>query len=241
MPRIRTIYFKQLLDRAFQRFLGEENGSFTRMEMPGKTTYVYSGTKSRQALKKKFLSWIVEDVFSLFKEFSFEDPTYNFVIGACIPRNNSFLRCFSEENPLPEKIRKVVFSGSDLRYYVSEKDIRVDPIFFNSVFEDVFLELFDRKRAKKFLGKLFRNVFFVRHSSLDCYSAYKILRMEYGRTSVENVVKSEGMKTDVGIKSVNERIDDSVSGKISFLKSEMMKPTRDEFLSFVGGCLEGRI
>ena len=241
VPRIRTIYFKQLLDMAFQRFLGDEDGSFTRLESEGKTTYVYSGTKSRTALKKKFLLLTVDETFSIFSEFSLENPTYNFVLGGCVPRKNPFLRLFSGENPLPEKLRNVIFSGSDVRYYVPEKDIRVDPIFFNSVFEDVFLELFDRKKARKHLGKLFRNVFFVRHTYLDCWMAYNVLRMAYGRNFVENVVKSSRMRTDVGLKSVNERIDVIVPGKMSFLKSEMMRPTRDEFLSFVGGCMEGRI
>ena len=241
IPRIRAIYFKQLADRAFQRFLSERNGDFTKLERDGGTLYVYSGTKSRNSLRSMFREWILSDLFSLFPEFDIERPVYNFVLGSCIPRENALLRCVRGNSYFPEVLRKILSSGKDIRYYPVERDIKIDLDLFNSVLEDVFIDLFDRKRAKKFLGTRFRNVFFLRHPVLDCYMVFKVLRFSYGRNSVENVVKTEGMKVDVGLRSLNERIDENVSGKIPFLKSESMAPVRDEVMDFVRGCLEGRV
>ena len=241
VPRLRTIYFKQLVDRAFRKFLWECNDSFTRVEKDYRILYVWSGKEGRKSLGKRFLSWIVEDLESLVDEFDIENPSYCLVIGSCSPKNNPFLKLDPERKKIPEALWKIISSDHDIRYYPREGDVRVDPDLLNSVLEDVFLELFDRKKAKKALGRLFRNVFFLRHSSLDCYMAFKILRMEYGRGIVENMVEQNGMERDVSIRSVNERIDEKVSGKISFLKSEIMRPAREEFLGFVRGCLEGKI
>lgn len=241
IPKLRAIYFKQLVDRAFQRFVREMEPYFTRMGSPESVSYVYSGTISRNTLKRMFLGWILEDLGGIFGKFDLESPEYVFVLGSCLPRNNALLRCAAGETKFPAVLRKILASGRDIRYYPAEKDIRIDLDLFNSVFEDVFLELFDRKRAKIHLGPLFRNVFFLRHSVLDCYMAFKLLRMQYGRNTVENVVKNLGMKTDVGLRSINERIDEHVSGKISFLKSKMMEPVREEVAEFVRGCLDGRL
>lgn len=241
VSRIRALYFKQLADRAFQRFLRERNGDFTRQEGKKGTVYVYSGTVSRNTLKNMFLKWILEDIFAIFPEFDLEKPVWNFVLGSCLPRNNVLLRCVSGDSYFPAVLRKILDSGRDIRYYPVERDIKVDLDLFNSVLEDVFLELFDRRKARKVLGNRFRNVFFLRHSSLDCYMAFKLLRCVYGRNTVGNVVKELDMKVDVGLRSLNERIDEYVSGKISFLKSEMMAPVRTEVLDFVRGCLEGRL
>ena len=241
-PRIRALYFKQLADRAFQRFLREKNGDFVRQEgKNGETLYVYSGTASRNTLKGMFLGWILEDIRSIFPKFDLERPVWNFILGSCLPRNNALLRCVSGNAYFPAILRKILDSGQDIRYYPVEKDVKVDLELLNSVLEDVFLELFDRKRAKKILGDRFRNVFLLRHSVLDCYMAFKLLRGMYGRNTVGNVVEETGMKVDVGLRSLNERIDEHISGKIPFLKSEMMRSTRNEVEEFVRGCLEGRI
>ena len=241
IPRLRAIYFKQLADRAFQRFLREREAHFTRLGKGDSVTYVYSGTASPGTLKRLFLGWIVEDLESLFPEFDLENPEYVFVLGSCLPRNNALLRIASGDRYFPEVLRKILDSGKDIRYYPSERDIRVDLDLLNSVLEEVFLELFDRKKAKTRLGSRFRSIFFLRHSVLDCYMAFKLLRTLYGRNMVENVVKSMDMKTDVGLRSLNERIDEHVSGKVSFLKSKMMEAVREEVAEFVRGCLEGRL
>ena len=241
VPKLRVIYFKQLADRAFQRFLREREAHFTRLGKGDSVTYVYSGTASPGTLKRLFLGWIVEDLERLFPEFDLENPEYVFVLGSCLPRNNALLRCAVGESRFPAVLRKILDSGKDIRYYPAERDIHVDLDLLNSVLEEVFLELFDRKKAKTRLGSRFRSIFFLRHSVLDCYMAFKLLRMAYGRNTVGNVVQETGMEVDRGLRSLNERIDENVSGKISFLKSDMMAPVRDEVLGFVRGCLEGRI
>lgn len=225
-PRINLLYYKNLLDKCFLRFFEEFNADFNKTD----GGYVFSNKISQVTIKKTFVKYLKDELKNFIPEFKEAAPEYLFIIGSCIPGDNILLNSFGEDEYFPQKFRKILETVPDVKYYLKESDIHIDIRMFNAVFEDIFLDFLNRKVS------VARNVFFIRHNRLDCYMMYKTIKQRFGSLTV-NLHKKFFTSDDRCIHSVNENIDMYSHRKLEILRSEEMRPYRDEIYRYMDNCI----
>ena len=149
-----------------------------------------------------------------------------FVIGSCCPGENVLLNHLEPGN----KLKRLIDTNPDIRYFLVEDDIRLDMRLFNSVFERIFVKFMSEKR------KTWKNVFFIRHRNLDCYFLYKLFKRHFG-SMVVNLHKKTQMGADRCIYSVNEELDARCHNKLDVLRGNDVAAMDCEVFRYIQLCL----
>lgn len=226
-PKIVPIFFKTILDTAMKRFFREFDSSFCKNE---DGQYVFSNSMSESSLEKLFIGYVTDELSSMIGNYSESRPEFIMVIGSCVPGQNIMLHQLKDD----AKLTKLTDVVPDLRYFLRETDIKLNIRMFNSVFESIFSKFMKKK------PKAWRNVFFIRHSMIDCNTLLDILRKRYG-SLVENPSKPKDAEAKSCIFTLNDDIYKKVHRnreKMNGISSEL-EPIYDEICHFVDSCING--
>lgn len=208
MPKIKLLYYKNLLDNCFARFFKDFNDDFIQEN----GVYVFNASWSVFHFKKIFKEYLCDELRKYVKPNSVVGADYYFIIGACVPKDNILLDI--QSGYFPEKLRKIISNNYNIKYFLKEKDIKIDLVFFNTMLEDLFIEFFKNQwRIPWHVGDEYTNLFFIQHARLDCLTMYKTIKHLYGRSNTENLHKTMFKDTKPIIYSINEQIDKYVHDK----------------------------
>lgn len=229
LPKFNLLYYKALLDKCFIRFFDENNDFFTK----DGENYVLSKGFSMSLLQKTFAQYLKDELLKHIKPISILEPNFYFIIGACEPSKNILLQ-FKDDKYFPEKLNKIINSEFQLKYILKEKDIKIDLVRFNEMAIDLFNKLFTNERyLQRLLGKEHRNVIFVQHSQLDCYSMFKVIKHIYGRSNCWNIHREKFYDMKSPLVAVNDLIDRYVKNKLELNHSEEFKKIVAEVQQFL--------
>ena len=94
-------------------------------------------------------------------------------------------------------------------------------------------QLFCKDVIVKTLGAEYKNVMFIQHSRLDCYTLFKVLKYIYGKSNCTNIFKDKKLnnKKQVII-AINDLIDKYVN-KAEMNKSEELKTIVKEIEQYI--------
>ncbi len=214
VPKLRLLYFKNVLDLAVARFFGEFNDSFSKTHS---SRYVFSSDASRESLKKTFKRIITEVIEELVVPWSIEAPTWLVLIGGCYPKSNILLKHRDPSDYFPAKLDKLIKTRPTVKWILAEQDIDVDLELFNEIFSEIFAELASKKISLKLnLG----NVVCISHKSLDCYMLFKIIKWIYGKSSCCNVYETSGLSgASLPVVAVNDLLSRYIHNKQTVNKS----------------------
>lgn len=233
-PKINLLYYKNILDNVLVYFFGDYNEQFSKID----GEYVFCGDISKNKLRIYFRKLIIEELERFTTQFSVTNPNYYFIIGSCYPKNNILLD-YNTDNSIPAKIREKL-KDLDNKYILKERDIRLDMDIFNSIFEDIFNELFNHNKLEKHIGKKkAKNIFFIKHASLDCYMFFKSVKMIYGNVNVVNIFKEKSDDMKCNLYSFNELIDKYIHKKREILASHDMKYIINEIKQYMDRLMSG--
>ena len=229
IPKFNLLYYKALLDKCFVRFFDEGNSWFQKSEDGG---YVLAKTLSRSAIEKIFAKYLKEELTQLIKPYSLIEPNFYLIIGACIPKDNLLLKY--KDASFSKKLEKTISENTTLKYILKEKDIKLDILKFNAAFISLFNKLFRSRREVEWLfGKKYKNVIFVSHSKLDCYSMFKVIKHIYGRANCWNVHREKLYNMKSPLVAINDLIDRSIRQKAELNKSKEFKMIVAEVQQFL--------
>ena len=232
-PKIKLLYFKNVLDQCFFKFFEDFNDCFTRKDSG---EYVLSAQTAPEKIKKYFIAEIKTEILKYARPFDLFNSEYLFIIGGCDPAENMLLEF--KDGYFPRKLTRIIDSGKCPKYVLKEKDIKIDIEFFNSLVDDLFINLFSNEDSfSKLLGRGYSNVFAVKHRQLDCYSMFKVIKYIYGRNSCVNVWKDEFKDKRQCITAVNDLIDKYVNNKTAMNKSRKFKNIVEEVRQYCDGCI----
>lgn len=202
VPKLNFLYFKDILDICFKQFFKDFNDDFIKSG----DVYVYGKHATKSKLKSVFRAYIKTELKKYITPNSANNGNYYFIIGSCCPKDNILLQY--KDATFPKKLLKLLQSDYHIKYYIKEKDIKLDLVFFNSIFDELFCEFFkDRYKVLKYIGKEYTNLFFIQHHRLDCMTIYELIRKEYGKKNVVNLHKKYLQKLTPILISINEHID----------------------------------
>lgn len=221
-PKLNLLYYKNIVDCAIREFVALNNDLFVR----DGENYVFSGSMTRTMLMKRMKVFVLSELGKYIEPYSVLNPNHYFIIGSCFPKDNILLSRASESRYFPEKLKRLIQRPDNIKYILKEKDIKIDIEMFNCVLEDIFNQLFKRNRYLD-------NIHFIRHSRLDCYAMYRIIKDGYGASNVVNLHKKHMSGVRSAIYSVNEMIDLYVQGKKDVIRSGDLEFIRSEIMQFV--------
>ncbi len=217
-PKLRLLYYKNVLDLAVARFFGEFNDDFSKTNA---SRYVFSSDASRESLKKTFKRIIIEVIEELAEPWSIESPSWLVLLGGCYPKNNIILKHRDSKDYFPAKLEKTLKMKPAVKWILAEKDIDIDLELFNEIFNEVFSELATKKIQLK---PTLKNVVCISHKSLDCYMLFKILKWIYGRSACNNVYESSGIsKSNLPLIAINDLLSRYIHNKQAMNKSREFK------------------
>lgn len=217
MPKFYLIYFKCLLDLALAQFFEVFNNQFQKVD----GRYVLSSSMSKQKMASVLKKLVIQELRKIVSKHDKLHPEYYLVIGSCMPEDNLLLE-FRDSKRFPEKLDLLV--KSKLKYLLREKDIDIDIQMFNCICTELTNKMLCDNLLAKSLGQQYKNVIFVQHKRLDCYSMFKVLKHIYGKSSCVNVYKE--LKLDSKkqpLAAVNELVDKHVSKAAMNKSVELMK------------------
>ena len=186
---------------------------------------------TRNRLHKYFKCKIIDELKRYVTQYDILKPNYYLIIGACIPIDNLLLKF--KDASFPKKLDRLLNSDYKIHYILKEKDIKIDLVLFNQVMSDIFNEFF----SKDVLGKKYRNVMFIRHNKLDCYSMYKTLKYLYGKSNCINLYDNFIDKRSP-IVAINELIDKYVNNKVAMNRSDDFKTYVNEIKQYINQRLD---
>lgn len=168
---------------------------------------------------------------------SLDSMDCSFIIGSCLPRDNMLLKL--QSCSLPAKLQKLVDADYAVKYVLKEKDIKLDLVQFNAVFEDLFNDFFKHPRKlQRYVGKDYTNLFFLQNAKLDCLTMLKLVKSLYGRSNVVNVFKEKLAGQKTAICSINELIDKHVPDKSAVNRLEEFQRIVKEVKQYIDGCMK---
>lgn len=227
LPKINYIYYKNLLDLVFVRFFDDFNSSFSR---DINDVYVFSSNVSRTALKDYFLKTIKKEIFKISEPWTITDPSWTIVIGSCYPSKNIVLD-YRKDEYFPAKLTKFLEEHPSIRWVMRESGIDIDIELINEVLWEIFVDFISSK-AK--LGNEYKNVIFIVHDRLDCYTVFKILKWLYGKSSCVNLYEKENMsRMNLPLVSINEVISKYIHNKTKMNTSKELKVFSSELKQYV--------
>ena len=217
-PKLRLLYYKNVLDLAVARFFGEFNNDFSKTSA---FRYVFGSDASRESLKKTFKRIIIEVIEELDEPWSIESPSWLVLLGGCYPKNNIILKHRDSKDYFPAKLEKTLEMKPAVKWILAEKDIDIDLELFNEIFNEVFSELATKKIQLK---PALKNVVCISHKSLDCYMLFKILKWIYGRSACSNVYEASGIsKSNLPLIAINDLLSKYIHNKQAMNKSREFK------------------
>lgn len=212
IPKFNLIYFKHILENSVSKFIQNNNESFSRID----GRYVYSKQISRNRLKIELKKNVLEEIHKYTKDFNILNPEYYLIIGSCYPKSNILLRYIPKGTYIPMKLNRIITEYPDIKYVLKESDILIDIESINCIFEEIFNDFFKDKTSK--------NVIFIKHKDLDCYSMFKTLKKIYGNINVVNLYEKHSDKMSKSLYSINEWILKYVR-KRNIMNNDEMKMT----------------
>ena len=106
-------------------------------------------------------------------------------------------------------------------------------IAFNDACCNVFNKLFTEEKENVVPRELKRNLIFLTHRKLDCYSMFKVLKCIFGRANCVNLKEVLFNDMNSPIVAVNELIDKSIHNKLLANKDPEFKNIFEEVKQFV--------
>lgn len=227
LPKINYIYYKNLLDLVFVRFFDDFNLSFSK-DING--MYVFSSNASRTMLKDYFLKRIKEEIFNISEPWTITNPSWTIVIGSCYPSKNIVLD-YRKDEYFPAKLSKFLEKHPSIRWIMRESGIDIDIDLINEVLWEIFVDFLSSK-AK--LGNEYKNVIFIVHDRLDCYTVFKILKWLYGKSSCVNLYERKKMNImNLPLVSINEILSKYIHNKTKMNTSKELKVFSSELKQYV--------
>lgn len=134
----------------------------------------------------------------------------------------------------PQKLQDIIENKPSLKYFLKEKDIKIDMLFFNDVMLSIFNDFFLGKKMKPFNTNAYKNVLFISHSRLDCYALFKMVKCLYGKPNCINIWKDSlaGKHKEVLV-AVNDLIEMYVHNKHILNSSSEFKMYASEVKNFI--------
>lgn len=229
MPKFNLLYYKNILDLAFQLFFDQNNNKFKKQD----DCYILADAMSISQLQNAFRRHIATVIKQYAKPYSIEHPEYWLVIGACMPKDNMLLKCKNQQY-FPAKLQKLIDAPWQIKWLLKEKDIKIDNIKFNEACIQLFNKCFKNNAAvTKMLGKEWSNVHFVQHSQLDCYSMFKTIKALYGRSNCTNVWKDKMQNVKLPLVALNDLIDRYIHNKVDLNRLPQFKIAVQEVKQFI--------
>lgn len=238
LPKYNLLYYKALIDKCFLSFFTNYNNSFIKNS---NNNYILADNFSKNKLKTIFKKYLSDEIKLYVKPYNLLEPNYFLIIGACQPKNNLLLK-FKDDNYFPEKLNKIINYDFQIKYLIKEQDIKLDLIKFNQVLFEIFLELFkSQHKLLQLIGKEYKNVFFIQHSKLDCYSMFKTIKFLYGKNNCWNIYKEQFYNIKSPIIAINDLIDKYIHNKINMNKSLEFKLIVQEVKQYIDELIQQRI
>ena len=233
MPKIKLLYYKNLLDNCFLQFFNDFNNNFIQQD----GVYIFNASWSVFHFKKIFREYLCNELKKYVKPNAIVNSDYYFIIGSCIPKNNILLDI--QSGYFPEKLKKIINSDYSIKYFLKEKDIKIDLVFFNTMLEDLFLEFFKNQwKITWYVGDEYTNLFFIKHARLDCLTLYKTIKCIYGKSNIENLHKTMFKDSKQVIFSINEKIDKYVHNAYELNKIKEFQRIVNEVKQYIEECLK---
>lgn len=228
--RFNLIYYKNLIDKVFIKFFELYNNDFQKIN----NKYILSKNINKSKLIKIFEILIFDELKKIIKPYNILQPQYYLILGSCIPAENFLLKLKDSNKYFPEKLTKIILNKFQFKYILKEKDIQLDIIKFNSVIEMLFNKFFCKNLLIKKLGTTYKNVIFIKHQNLDCYSLFKIIKALYGKSNCWNIYKEKFKNDKSPLIAINDLIDKYIHNKQNLNKNkEFVKIIKEisEFLN----------
>lgn len=223
LPQFHLLYFKELLDVAFIKFFEDFNDQFVKIG----DEYHLGQSLSLQSIEDTFKKTIDQLLNEIATPYDVVNaPDFYIIIGACQPKDN-FLLKFKRED-FPKKLDKLLSSQFQLKYLLKEKDIRIDIVKFNEACCNVFNSYFCSSKNKSQ-----KNVIFLTHKNLDCYSMFKMVKCMLGKTNCTNLKVSHFSDVKAPIVAVNELIDRSIHCKAEANRDSKFKKIYKEVKQYL--------
>lgn len=224
LPSYNLLYFKNILDVAFLQFFEDCNDKFVKID----GQYVLAEAFNVAQIEEHFFNVVVKVLNELIKPYDLvKAPEVYFIIGACQPRDNFLLKYKGEDFPL--KLQKTIYDEYSLKYLLNEKDIKVDLVKFNEACVNVFNKIFSSNSSLKDR----KNVIFMTHKRLDCYSMFKVLKCILGKSRCRNLFKEKFNEVKSPIVAVNDLIDLNIHQKMKANRDQEFKAIVDEIKQFL--------
>lgn len=237
LSKFRLIYYKALVDRCFDRFFGDYDHQFQK----DGSFYVFTENWTQHRIQKVFSQYLSLELQHLAVPYSFQAPDYYIVIGSCTPKDNILLSGKMLQLYFPKKLDKIISGDAQLKYFLKERDIKLDIQLFNSAIESLFVKLFSSKDyVCKLLGKNYGNVIFVKNSKLDCYTLFKTIKHLYGKSNCQNVHKEKLYDMKNLIIATNDLIDRYVVDKTFLNSSAEYQKCMSEVKQFIDESIKER-
>jgi hypothetical protein len=218
-PQINLLYYKNLLDICFCRFFELYNSSFININ----GSYVLAENITKSKLSTIFKALLKDELYKCITTMDNISPKYYFIIGACLPKDNILFKYRNNKN-FPKKLEKIALAEYQIKYILKEHDIKLDMILFNQIAINIFDELFsNEKKLLRFLGTEYKNVIFIKHKNLDCYSLFKAIKWIYGKSNCKNLYIEKYKDQHSPLVAINDLIDKYVHNKIIVNKSTEFK------------------
>ncbi len=229
MPKFNLLYYKNILDIAFQMFFDENNSKFKKQD----GCYILASTMSISQLLSAFKRHVAAVIKQYAAPYTVDAPSYWLVIGACMPKDNILLKCKNGQY-FPAKLQKLIDSPWQIKWLLKEKDIKIDIVKFNDACIQLFNKCFcSNAMVMKLLGKEWSNVHFIQHCQLDCYSMFKTVKALYGRSNCINVWKDKMQSVKQPLVAVNDLIDRYIHNKADLNKLPQFKIAVQEVKQFI--------
>ena len=214
-PRLRLLYYKNVLDLALISFFGVFNHDFTKTSS---SRYVFSSDASRESLKKTLKQIICNNLKDLVEPWTIEAPNWLVLLGGCYPKNNIILKYKGIKDYFPAKLDRVLELKPSIKWILSEKDIDLDIELFNELFNEIFQEISSKKII---LGQ---NVVCISHKNLDCYMLFKIIKWIYGKSACINVYEDNNIsKRKLPLVAINDLLSKYIHNRQAMNKSREFK------------------
>lgn len=221
-PRFLLLYWKSVLNDCLLEFFRRHNVDFSK----GGGKYVLGKAYSKSALADEFRELAVAELSKYAPVWDPMRPEYLFVIGGCEPEDSLLLK-----TPRGKRISLSAWSRPrGLKYFLAENDIDVDMKAFIGAFDSVFARFFSGE-DEWLNGR--RNVVFVKHKLLDCYTVFKALKFIYGPSACVNTYKEKGESARECLLSLNELVDADVTDKTSLNGMPEFKKAVKELKAFL--------
>ena len=229
LPKMNYLYFKNLLDLVFMRFFDDFNLSFSKSS--DGSSYIFSSSMSRVALKDYFLKTAKQEIFKIVEPWTIASPSWWIVIGSCYPSKNLILDYRLTNEYFPSKLAKFLEKHPTTRWIIRESGIDLDIDLINEILWEVFIDFLSKKIK---LGSEYKNVLFVVHDRLDCYTIFKLLKWMYGKSSCVNLYEKKNMnEMNLPLVSINELLSKYIHNKTKMNSSRELKTFSAEIKQYV--------